>query len=366
VLFLLIFTLLINPLISFSQVLPFDPSNWALPLFQEDFDETKKPEWNILGIDTTEHWGSEKWQNSEKYITYGTEGTRNYLELKAYVENDNGTLKNYSAGLEILDKKSPDLCTNIDNHFDYGYYEIESRLTKGAQSMQNIGLWPAFWFHHGEVIGQPCNQTSKYWTEEVDIFEPSACQIVEGKNYVHYWTLDKDYLPGSDANTWLGEGYVGSKQVDMWSWHTYGLLWLPDRLVFYYDRVPFHICTARVPSHSKPRLFIDLQLMKDPAGNCTNLRTSAGTFIGSFQVNYFNYYALPICNGEISELTGNNYNFSNWSNSLSNVKKYCIFNNTSLTSTSNVIVRFNDSAELKTNFTVPKGAGFELMPKPCN
>lgn len=358
---LLIILFLLIPIISFSQSMPFDPSNWDTT-YTDNFDATRRSEWQSLtekGI-----WGDETFSSNSTYLTYGTEGSRQYLALNAYVNYDGDTLKNFSAGIHIPDKVNG-TCTNTDNPFYYGYYEIEAKIARGTQSMSNIGLWPAFWFCHGEVIGQDCNTTNKYWYEEVDIFEPGACQVRYDSIYVHYWTLNDENLPMPDdhSNTWYGLGYEGRlDSVDMFNWHTYGVEWLPDSLIFYYDRKPFHSCTARVPSHQKPHLYIDLQI--DNAG-CTSPKTTANFFIGSFRINYFKYYALPTCSGEISETQGDNYDFTNWSNTLTNVKKYCIFKNCSLPSNSNVIIRANDYVELESNFTV-SGSVLTIMPKPCN
>src|SRR5699024_5244808 len=107
--------------------------------------------------------------------TFGESDNRHYLELKAYVEAESDSLRNVSSGIYIPTKVW-DGNTNIknpQNHFYYGYYEIESRITKGGQSMEEIGLWPAFWFQHS---GKDDPEEGKYWYEEVDIFEPGACQ----------------------------------------------------------------------------------------------------------------------------------------------------------------------------------------------
>jgi beta-glucanase (GH16 family) len=350
------------PLISLSQSMPIDPSIWDIT-YSDDFNGTRNSEWQTLtGVGI---WGDETFSSNTKYLTYGTEGSRQYLALKAYVDSDGGILKNFSAGISIPDKLGAP-CTNDENPFFYGYYEIEAKITKNdSLSMNNIGLWPAFWFCHGETIGQQCNTTNKYWYEEVDIFEPGACQVKNDSTYVHYWTINDDNFPMADdfSNTWLDTGYVGKLgNVDMFNWHTYGVEWLPNRLTFYRDRIPFHTCTKRVPSHQKPHLYIDLQI--DQFG-CTSPKTTANSFIGSFLVNYFKYYALPTCSGEITETQGDNYNFANWSNAITNVKKYCIFKNSSLPSNSNVVIRSSDYVELKSNFTV-SGAVLEIMPKPCN
>ncbi len=355
-----------SPGILFSQSSPFYPSNWAVT-YSDNFDYGhRNAEWEPLVGDSCP-WGIQTFSSSSKYISGNGESGRSFLELKAYVENLGGILKNVSGGLVIPAKvwvSSTDHCTNADNPFFYGYYEIEARLTKGNQSMNNVGLWPAFWFAHGETIGQDCNTTTKYWYEEVDIFEPGACQVKDNMTAFHYWTIDDDNFPKTDDNIWDHPDHeYFFYDVDMFNWHRWGVEWLPDRLTFYYDGLPIHTCSARVPSHQKPSMYIDLQIQD---GGCTSPRTAPNTFIGSLQVNYFRYYALQACSGSITEASGNGYNFSNWSNALSNVKDYCIFMNTSVASSSNIVIRASDYVEHKGDFTVPLGAEFEITPKPCN
>ncbi|MCF8404140.1 MAG: glycoside hydrolase family 16 protein [Bacteroidales bacterium] len=256
-------------------------------------------------------------------------------------------------------------CTNSENPFFYGYYEIDARVVKGDQSMDSVGLWPAFWWHHAEDTMQDCNPTSKFWSEEVDIFEPGACQVKYNKTAFHYWTLeDDDYsrdYPTKGANTWKGEGFEFLfYDVDMFNWHKWGVEWLPDRLTFYYDRMPIHTISARVPSHQKPSMYIDLQIQD---GDCTSPRTVANTYLGSFQVDYFRYYGLQEC-GEPFIRYG--YLFLNWINSVSDIKEYCIFTNSSVGSNSNVVIRASDYVELRGSFLVPLGTVFEITPTPCN
>jgi len=265
----------------------FNPSNHTVT-FSDEFNGTRDALWESL---TGAGWGNETFSSDSKYITYDKSGSREYLELKAYVENDKGELKNYSGGIHIPDKISNGsaMIKNPDNPFYYGYYEIESRLTKGTQSIDSIGLWPAFWFQHSER-NDP--EPGKYWYEEVDIFEPGACQVRDDYTAFHYWTLENDNAPHSDTNIWQDPEHEHFfYDVDMFNWHRWGVEWLPERLTFYYDGVPIHTIRKRVPFHQKPRLFIDLQLNPEPWG-CANPRTTAGKFIGSFQVNYFRYWSF--------------------------------------------------------------------------
>jgi hypothetical protein len=259
---------------------------------------------------------------------------------------------------------------NPDNQFYYGRYEIEARLTKGDQPLDSVGLWFAFWTYHGGRL-----PGGRYWYDEMDIFEPGACQVKNGKNLIHYWTLENEFENNNGSNAWEDPEHEDVIDFEMFDtddpdeteWHVFAVEWLPDKLTYYFDDIPFHTVKKRIPSHEKPCLQINLNLKPDNDGrNCESPRTEDNFFLGSFQINYFKYYALPLpeCNGYITEASGDNYNFSSWDNSTSNIKKFCFFKNCSLSSSSDIVIRCGD-VELMSNFTIPLGAEFEIQPTPC-
>jgi beta-glucanase (GH16 family) len=334
------------------------PLNWDLT-YSDEFNGTKKSEWRDLDHLTFHRkWGTSLFSSSATYNTFGTEGARSYLELNAHVTTYMGNEQNFTGGVGITGG------TNPNNNFYYGYYEIEAKVVLGSNNTDSLNseLWPTFWFIQG---GEDDPSPGLFWYEEVDIFEPGPCSVGNNENLVHLWTNDVNTIAidlNNDINVWKGtnDEYKGSTYSYMFDWHTYGVEWLPDRLTFYQDGIPFHTITERVPSHEKPYLWIDLQT----SDNCGNLRPT-GTHLGSYLINYFRYYELPTCNGDITEVVGDNYDFTGWSNAFNNVKGYCIFKNKTLSSTENIIVRHNDYVELKDDFIVPVGAELLIEPKPC-
>lgn len=337
--------------------IPFSANNYVLA-YSDEFNGTMNPEW--VPLDPVQPWGIQTFSSNNKYLTFSSIYPRQFLELKAYVDYDGGVLKDISAGIAIPDKvwNGTSSVINPDNPLYYGYYEIEARITKGTQKLDNIGLWPAFWFFDSGYD----SLTSKYWVEEVDIFEPGACQVKDDYTAFHYWTLNDDSQPGSPANRWLDpEHECLFYNVDMFNWHRWGVEWLPDRLTYYYDGIPVHTIRKKVPSHDKPKLYLDLEV----DASCTNPTNQSNFFIGSFQINYFRYYTPATCSGVIDEIHGDGYNFTSWDNSINNVKVYCIFKNTSIPTGSTTIIRTSDYVELKENFTVPYGSTLEINPTHC-
>jgi hypothetical protein len=96
----------------------------------------------------------------------------------------------------------------------YGYWEARVRIPKGK------GVWSAFWLNGG------ITSTSNQKMGEIDIFET----VGDGKIYqtVHDWWNPADpYEMNAYAPSWDHAG----------AFHTYGLLWTPDSIIWYVDGV---------------------------------------------------------------------------------------------------------------------------------
>ena len=108
----------------------------------------------------------------------------------------------------------------------YGYYECRCRL------QQRDGWWSAFWLQ-SPIIGASLDP--KLTGSEVDIME----SFYPGKVHPHNvftggYGLDMQRIK------------VGGMQVDETEFHTFGVLWLPDKYVFYVDGVEDGVITENV------------------------------------------------------------------------------------------------------------------------
>jgi len=97
---------------------------------------------------------------------------------------------------------------NTQNSFSqtYGYFEMRAELPAGGQ-----GLWPAFWL-------LPENNG---WPPEIDVLEQ-----VDGSNTNIFSTVH-DASGNAGGNVNVGDTSTG--------FHTYGVLWTPQTLTFYFD-----------------------------------------------------------------------------------------------------------------------------------
>lgn len=110
--------------------------------------------------------------------------------------------------------------------FSYGYFE--ARLAMSAKKSS----WPAFWlFSQEHARGTDGN----HWCE-IDIFELFDSNKFGGT--VHEWINFKNHQNKNNLVD-LPPG------TDVTRWHTYGMLWEPNRVTWFFDRKP--LMTAAVP-----------------------------------------------------------------------------------------------------------------------
>jgi beta-glucanase (GH16 family) len=108
--------------------------------------------------------------------------------------------------------------------FTYGYVEARARIPKGP------GLWSALWMLPTTRESEP----------EVDIFEVLGQRPFVSEMHVHWRQGRRERSKGHGfrSPTSLARG-----------WHTYGLYWTPDVLIWYLDGVPrwYTMQTKRIP-----------------------------------------------------------------------------------------------------------------------
>jgi len=363
---LTLFFLILQFNILFGQSPLFD-SNWILNAqLSDEFNNTTTVNWqDIVG---GPFWGISYFEADN--IGYGIEGSRSYLSLIA----DRYGTTYYTGGVRAGSDYGGVL------GYGYGYYEIEAKIINTNNQLQN-GLMPTFWFTNGQKL--PLDGTlPPYWYEEVDIFEPNACQVENDDHVVGYfYNIEADDTFASLSSPAFPTGNFRKKEgvknnVDMFIWHKYALEWLPNRLIFYFDDEPFFVIDnwsipnsvpqlyniPYAPTHQNTNVHIDLQITNPT--ECA-ITSSGDGELGRYNINYFRYYnmqcpSIPIV---IDEIQGNSYN---WSNYVYNLKQSCIFKNTSILNPQKInSIRFTDFVELKSDFEVSLGAELTILPSTC-
>ena len=130
-------------------------------------------------------------------------------------------------------KYSSGLITTRDTFYQkYGYFEIKARWTESK------GLWPAFWLMNEDGS----------WPAEIDIMEA----LGDHPNVI-YQSNHSNVIP---KNT----GMIAhlSHGSDGHSYHTYGLMWLPDRLDYYVDGIKTNSIKSNTDNNKPMYILINL------------------------------------------------------------------------------------------------------------
>lgn len=121
----------------------------------------------------------------------------------------------------------------------FGYYECYCKL------QQLPGWWSAFWIQ-SPIIGASLD--SKKTGTEIDVME---CFKPDGTIAAH-----NAFTGGYGLD--MHRAKVGGKQVDPSEFHYFGLLWLPDKYVFYIDGVEDGVITDHL-SHTEEFILISTE-----------------------------------------------------------------------------------------------------------
>lgn len=216
------------------------PTKFGYPLaLDENFagSSLDPGKWNTQRYDQLDGWAA---NNPPLFRPFHT------LEGAAY-NTDNVSVADGALNLKLNGPASPAASAagftrstgmvNSKGKFKFKYGYVETR----AWVSDCIGCWPTFWI-------MPENNT---WPPEIDIFEFVNPQN-EQKRYPHaivHWKPDgpegddqhkwTQVIDGAKSQEWfttypVGESgdYMGTGQ-----WHTYGMLWEPNRVDFYVDGV---------------------------------------------------------------------------------------------------------------------------------
>lgn len=143
--------------------------------------------------------------------------------------------------------------------FKYGKLEVRAKLPAGR------GLLPAIWLWNNKGTEFP----------EIDIVEMLGQEPGQLWNVVHY---DKNGVYGRDYNT--------AKLPDLTAdYHTYGLEWYPEKLIFLVDGEPVFTSTEYVPQEYM-YLFINLGV----GGNWVGEPDESTIFPATMSIDWIRYY----------------------------------------------------------------------------
>lgn len=107
----------------------------------------------------------------------------------------------------------------------YGYFEARMKWKPEA------GAWPAFWL----IPVQAATGSGSPESGEIDIFEGQGSEPHTFFGTIHRWKGQHDLASSSPHNH-----FPLSPKTNFSEFHTYGLLWVPGRVTWYFDGVSLH------------------------------------------------------------------------------------------------------------------------------
>jgi beta-glucanase (GH16 family) len=131
----------------------------------------------------------------------------------------------------------------------YGYFEVNMKWDPV------VGAWPAIWMRPIQYT-----QTPDIEAGELDIFEGQGATP-----NIFYGTIF-DWLPdGANRNNGASHAYTLPSDTDFTAYHTYGLLWVPGTVTWYFDNKPI-ITAPTYPIFDQQDYFLILSSQEGPNG----------------------------------------------------------------------------------------------------
>ena len=238
------------------------PEGWFL-LWNDEFSGTEINKQNWF-YDT----GGNGFGNNE--LQYYTDSPKN-----SYVEDGNLVIQALEEDYLGLNYTSAKLRTLVLQEWMYGRIDIRAKLSYGK------GLWPAFWM-------LPARSTYGSWPHsgEIDIMEHLGHQPETVYGTLHY--------SSSVGHRYTGSHYTLSEGTFSDDFHTFTLIWEPDRFQWYVDGMLYQEQTEwqtrngdyPAPFNHKFYLIINLAV----GGNWPGNPDETTTFPQSVLVDYVRVY----------------------------------------------------------------------------
>ena len=144
--------------------------------------------------------------------------------------------------------------------FQYGKIEIRAKLPSG------IGTWPAIW-----TLGKNINENGAYWDNQgYGTTSWPACGEID---IMEHWGYNQNYVQSAThtPSSYGGTVNIGGQVIPTASseFHTYTLLWYPDRLVFsvdgniHYTYKPIELNSDTWPFNEEQYLLLNFAILPD-------------------------------------------------------------------------------------------------------
>lgn len=187
-----------------------------------------------------------------------TNGSLILQAQKQQVRASNSSTYNYTSGMVTTGPARYDQSAPSGFAFQYGYAEIKAKIPAG------VGYWPAFWLL----------PTTRNSLPEIDVMEIIGSDPTTTHMHFHYTNSSGTEMDsGAD---WTGPDFSAG-------WHTFGVDWQPNAMIWYVDGVERRRFTDTNYIPKQPMyLLANLAVGGDWPGS-PNAQTA---FPGNFEIDY--------------------------------------------------------------------------------
>jgi len=336
-------------IIGFGQIAPNKDKNWVLNTSLSD-------EFNGTIVDTA------KW----KIITGWHVGSAPYYVSNVAIEDETssgGSRVNRILRMKAASKSSTGGIESKNANYLYGYYEMRARLpgyfNTELQQPCSRGFWTAFWAAH--QVRDSINPKCIIEHNEIDIVEPCGYWHGEWQDDAQTNEVGHHMLSSEPCNiTKLSPKIIKNLPPLYENFHKFAAECLPDRIIYYFDDVPFHTVYGLPFPNTLMKVVMNNQL-------CSSNTFYPNTpFPLYYDVDYFRYYQLNTQYCNTDALIINNTQLSNF---IYGVRQNITIGNgtaaISLNSGESVTFRATNAVTINGDFTVPLGCELNIISTLC-
>ena len=214
--------------------LPVGSAGGANLIFSDEFDGStlNTATWQTCSWWATTTCSIESNNEQELYTPNNVSVANGALTLQARRENAvawNGKTYNYTSGMVSTGGRSGSVAPGFT--YKYGYAEARVDVPAGQ------GLWPAFWTLPADYS----------WPPEIDAMEILGNQ--PNVTHMTYHYLDANGVEQGPGASWAGPDFSAG-------WHTFGVDWEPNAIVWYVDGVERNRFTDASAITAKPQYLL--------------------------------------------------------------------------------------------------------------
>jgi len=142
----------------------------------------------------------------------------------------------------------------------YGYFEVRMAWDPV------VGAWPAIWMRPIQYTENPGIEAG-----ELDIYESQGATPNIFYGTIHDWSAS-----GADTNNGTDNSYILPSYTNFTNYHTYGLLWVPGQVTWYFDNKEV-LSAATYPIFDEQNYFLILGMQEGANGTYGNMQGVTAT-----------------------------------------------------------------------------------------